>query len=43
MTTLAAHHQVMVAAMQTKQSVDPKTASALSKSIAGIAGFWPAK
>lgn len=37
---LAAHHAVMRAAMVCKQTVDPASAEALSKAIAGIADYW---
>jgi nickel superoxide dismutase len=37
---LAAHHAVLRAAMTCKQTADPASAEALSKAIAGIAGYW---
>ena len=40
---LARHHQVMVAAMVCKQSVDPKAVEALAAAIKGIEKDWPVK
>ena len=37
---LVRHHQVMVAAMQCKQSASPEAALALGRAVDGIAGYW---
>jgi nickel superoxide dismutase len=40
-TSLVQHHQVMVAAMKTKQTVDPQQVEQLRAAIEAIAGYYP--
>ena len=40
-TKLVRHHQVMVAAMKTKQTVDPRRVEQLRAAIEAIAGYYP--
>jgi nickel superoxide dismutase len=40
-TSLVQHHQVMVAAMKTKQTVDPQRVEQLRAAIEAIAGYYP--
>ncbi|MHC4080633.1 MAG: superoxide dismutase [Ni] [Planctomycetota bacterium] len=40
-TRLVQHHQVMVAAMKTKQMVDPQRVEQLRAAIEAIAGYYP--
>ncbi len=42
-TKLVRHHQVMVAAMKTKQTVDPRRVEQLRAAIEAIAGYYPSR